>query len=106
MRGVQLEDVPDERSALAIPAAGGRAGAMHGVEDASLYRLQPITHVRQRPADDNGHRVLHVGGLHLLLEASRNDGSDVVLVSHCSVESLLVPLQDHDGVVPAEAETI
>src|SRR5437773_2650291 len=68
VRVIELENVADEGSALAVPAAGSRAGPVHRVEDAALNGLQPITHVGQSPADDDGHGVLHVGGLHLLLE--------------------------------------
>src|SRR5207253_4612671 len=82
--------------------AARRAGSMHGVEDAALHRLEPVTHVGQSPADDDGHRVLHVGGLHLLLEvASQNSAARVV----CQW-LLLVSSQDYDRVVPAESETV
>ena len=75
VRVVQLHHISDERRRLLGSAAARRARTVHGVEDSPLHRLEPVTHVGQRPADDDGHRVLHVGGLHLLLEAATDDGA-------------------------------
>ncbi len=35
--------------------------------------LQSIAHVGQRPADDDGHRIIEIRRAHLLLEAARLD---------------------------------
>ena len=40
----------------------------HGVEDPSMYRLQPVAHIWKRTANDYTHRVIEVGLTHLLLE--------------------------------------
>ena len=33
-----------------------------------MYRLEAVTHVGERAADDHRHRVVEVGGLHLVFE--------------------------------------
>ena len=44
---------------------------MHRVEDAAVHGLEPVAHVGQRAADDDGHRVVEVRRLHLVLERAR-----------------------------------
>ncbi len=40
----------------------------HGVENASMHRLQAVSRIRQSPADNNAHRVIDERYTHLLLD--------------------------------------
>jgi hypothetical protein len=57
----------------------------HGVQDASVNRLQAIADIGQGTADDDAHRIVQVGLLHLLFEAYRQDLLSNVrhTISHC-----------------------
>ena len=46
----------------------GEAHLVHGVEDAAVDGLQPVSHVGQGAADNDAHGVLNVGRLHLMLQ--------------------------------------
>ncbi len=46
----------------------GEAALVHGVENAAVHRLQAVPHVGQGPAHDDGHGVLNVRVLHLVLQ--------------------------------------
>jgi len=37
-----------------------------------MNRLQPVSDVRERPADDDAHGVVHVGLLHLVFDIDRD----------------------------------
>src|SRR3989442_10617778 len=58
---------------FAVRAVGPQPRFEHPKQDAALYGFQPVADVRQRPADDDGHGVIEVGGLHLLLNRLGND---------------------------------
>ena len=58
---------------FAVRAVGPQPRFQHPKQDAALYGFQPVADVRQRPADDDGHGVIEVGGLHLLLNRLGND---------------------------------
>ncbi len=73
VRVVVTHDVTDDAGALDVAAVGPEAGVEHGVEDLAVHRLEAVPHVRQRPADDDAHRVVEVRALHLDLEADRLD---------------------------------
>ena len=38
---------------------------VYGIEDAPVYGLEPVAHIRQRTADDHAHGVIEVRALHL-----------------------------------------
>ena len=57
--------------ALLVRRVGPRAHLLHGVEDASMHRLEAVTHVGQGPRDDDAHGVGQVGGPHFLFDADR-----------------------------------
>ena len=38
-----------------------------------MDRLQAVANIRQRAADDDAHRIVEVGGLHLLDDGDRDD---------------------------------
>ena len=79
VRVVELHDLADEGGALLVAGCRRRTLAEHRIKDSALDRLQAVAHVRESARDDDRHRVLHVGGLHLLQELLGQDGSDVVL---------------------------
>ena len=51
------------------------AGFVHRIKDAPVHRLQPVAHVRNRPADDDRHRIVEIAAPHLLLD---RDGRAVI----------------------------
>ncbi len=61
---VLTHDVTDDARALAEAPVGTVATVVHRVEHAAVHRLQTITYVGQRAADDDGHGVVDVGALH------------------------------------------
>ena len=73
--GVKLtHDVADDAAAFAQGPAGDIAGLMAGVENAAMDRLEAVADVGQRPRDDHRHRIVEIGGLHLVDD---RDGRDV-----------------------------
>ncbi len=68
---VFAHDVAGDASGFAVGLIRGVAGFLHGEEDAAMHRLQPVARIGQRAADDDGHGVGEIGGLHLLLEHHR-----------------------------------
>ena len=77
VRVVVLEHLADDRGALLIAGAGGHPLLLHRVQDPAVNRLQAVANIRQRAADDDAHRVVHVARAHLVLELQRQDGTDV-----------------------------
>ena len=71
VRVVLAHDLADDARALVVPAVGPVAAVVHGVHDAPVHRLEPVTHVWQRAADDDRHRVVDVAALHLGVEIDR-----------------------------------
>ncbi len=66
-----LEDLTDDARALLERAIGLQAHLVHRVEYAPVDRLEAVTHVGQRAADDNAHRIVQVGAGHLVNDAYR-----------------------------------
>jgi len=52
------------------------AHIFHGVEDAAVYRLEPVPHVRQGAGDDDAHGVIEVRAFHFVFDFNRLDVSD------------------------------
>ena len=65
---VLLEDLADDSRALRKRTRGQQPLPEHRVQDPALHRFQAVADVRQRPADDHRHRVVHVGLRHLGLD--------------------------------------
>ena len=55
---------------LFVLGCGFQAQLTHGVDNASLYRLQPITYMGQCPVQYHVHGVVQVGLLCILAERS------------------------------------
>ena len=89
MRVVVTHDVADDAGTLHVAAVGTVAAVVHREQDLAVYRLEPVAHVRQRPADDDAHRVVEVRPLHLDLEADRLDpAADVAALDRRRVDRL------------------
>ena len=73
MRVVLTHHLADDEGALAVRAVRLQAEVVHRVEDAAVDRLEAVADVGQRAADDHAHRVVEVGGAHLLLELALLD---------------------------------
>ena len=80
------EDLADDTSALLVGTVVRHPHLVHRIEDAAMYRLQPITHVRQSAGNDDSHRIGNVGTPHLIFDAYRADITDYHYVS-CSYSS-------------------
>jgi len=73
VRVVRTHDVADDAGALVEALLGAVAAVVHRVQDAAVDGLEAVPDVRQRTRDDDGHRVVEVGALHLRFEP---DGLD------------------------------
>ena len=73
VRVVVAHHVAHDAPALDEVAVGSEPGVVHAVEDLAVHRLQPVTHVGQRPSHDHRHRIVDVAALHLRLDVHRFD---------------------------------
>jgi len=55
----------------------GDALLVHGVEDAAMHGFQAVSHIRQGPGDDDAHRVIDVGLLHLVFDGPGHDAAQI-----------------------------
>ena len=76
---VVAHHVADDLGALDVWALGAQAPVVHAVEDPPVDGLQPVAGVGQGPGHDDGHRVVHEGPRHLLLDLDRFDRSQALL---------------------------
>ena len=67
MRMVFTHHLTNCAGRFAVRFIVGKTAFMHGIQDATMNRLKTISHIRQRTADNNRHRIREVGGAHLLL---------------------------------------
>ena len=68
VRMVSAQHIADARRRFFERFVARQAVLVHGVEDAAVDGLQTVAHVRQRASHDDGHRVVDVGGLHLMYQ--------------------------------------
>src|SRR5438034_702720 len=73
MRVVLLHDLPDRPRGLPVRPIRPEAPLEHRPEHPAVHGLQTVTHLGERSADDDRHRVVEVGALDLLLELDRFD---------------------------------
>ena len=71
MRVVVRHHVTDNTHALVEASIGSVATVEHGVDDATVDGLQPISDVWQCTPNDYGHCIVQVGPLHLVLKIDR-----------------------------------
>ena len=68
MRVIFTDDITDDACRFFIGLVPIVIQHRHGIQDASMYGLETISDIRQRPAHDYAHRIVEVGLAHLLLE--------------------------------------
>ena len=68
VRVVLTHHVTDDARALREAAVGAVATVVHRVEHPAVHRLEAVAYVGQRTADDDRHRVVDVGLLHLVAQ--------------------------------------
>ena len=78
VRVVLAHHLADDRGALAVGARGAEPHLAHRVQDPAMDGLEAVAHVRERPRDDDAHRVVEVRDAHLVLDADGSDVSQVV----------------------------
>ena len=65
MRMVFTDDVTDHAGRLLVGLVEVIAQLAHGVQNTPMDGFQTVSNIRQRAADDNAHRVVKIGLLHL-----------------------------------------
>ena len=73
VRVIFAHRIADDAGRFLVGFVGGEAVFVHRIEDAPMHRLQPVAHVRQRPADDHAHGVIEIGALHFVGDGNRAD---------------------------------
>ena len=68
MRMVLTNDVAHDARRFLVGPRMEVAQLLHGVQDAAVDRLEPVAGIGERAADDDAHRVVDVGGRHLVLD--------------------------------------
>jgi hypothetical protein len=63
---VLADHVADDAGGFLVSLVPVVGQLVHGEEDAPVYRLESVAHVRQRPPLDHAHGVIEVGMPHLL----------------------------------------
>jgi len=73
VRVVQTHDLADDTRALVPAAVGTVATVVHRVDHSAVHRFETVAHIGQRAPDDDAHRVLEIGVLHLGLQVDLLD---------------------------------
>ena len=71
VRVVFPHHVADDARAFDVRAVEDDVGFVHGEQHAPVHRLQSIAGVRQRPSDDDAHRIVEIRMPHLGFQAYR-----------------------------------
>ena len=83
VRVVLTHHVTDDAGGLDVGAVGRVPLLAHREQDAPVHRLQPVTDVRQRAADDHAHGVIQVRTLQLVFDRDRGDAARPMLRGRC-----------------------
>ncbi len=73
MRVVLAQHVAYHRRRLLVRPPGHQSQLVHRIQDSPVDRLEPVPHIRQRPGDDDAHRVVDERLLHLLFDQAGQD---------------------------------
>ena len=73
VRVVLAQHVAHHRRRLLVRPPRHQPQLVHRVQDPAVHRLQPVSHVRQGPGDDDAHRVVDERLLHLLFDEAGQD---------------------------------
>ncbi len=77
MRVVLAEHLADDAGGLAVGAVDADAHIVHGVQDATLDRLEAIACIRQGARHDHAHGVVEVGLLHFMVNIYFTDEAKI-----------------------------
>ena len=66
VRMVFAHHVADHAGRFHVFLVGRVALLVHRIEDAAMYGLEPVAHIRQRPRHDHAHRVIEIRTLHFV----------------------------------------
>ena len=77
-------DLTDDLGAFPVGTVGRKPHRPHAEEHPAMSRLESIAYVRQRPADDHTHGVIHVRPAHFVFDVDGN----VRLVEVCHAREL------------------
>ena len=85
---ILTDDVTDHARRFLVGAAVRVGQVVHRKEDAAMDRLEAITCIRQGPANNNAHRVINIGGTHLLADIDVFDplGNYYCFVIHLDIQ--------------------
>ena len=77
-RGISMgmvftNDITHDPRGFHIRAIVGVIQNIHGKQHAAVNGFQPITNIRQRPANDDAHCIVQIGLLELVLNVYRTD---------------------------------
>ena len=75
VRVVLPHDIARDPRALHVWPVRLMTRVVHRPEDSAMDRLEAVTHIGERPPDDDAHRVVEVARAHLLLELARLDAA-------------------------------
>jgi hypothetical protein len=70
---VLAHHLADDLRALDVFARGPEPELVHHIQDTPVNWFQSVADMRKRTTDDHRHRVVEIGGAHLLLEPARLD---------------------------------
>ena len=73
VRMIPAQHVADAGRRFFERLVGRQPVLIHGVENAPVHGLQTVAHIRQRTADNDGHRVVDIRALHLMHELRLHD---------------------------------
>ncbi len=71
MRMVFTDNITDHTGRFFVGFIIVIAHVVHGVQAAAVNRFEPVAHVRQSPADDDRHGIIHVRAFHLIFDVDR-----------------------------------
>ena len=71
VRMVLTHHFSDDPGAFTRRAIGLQPHLLHGVENAAMHRLQSVANIRQRAANDDGHRVVEIRPPHFFFNIDR-----------------------------------
>ena len=64
---VLTDHIPYDTGGFLIRTAVREVEFIHGKEDTSMHRLEPITCIRKRTTDNNTHRIVKITSLDTIL---------------------------------------
>src|SRR5690606_5797471 len=73
MRVVFTDHVTDHTGRCQIGLVPVTLQLTHGERSATVYRLEAVTHIRQRAAHDNAHGIVEIGLFEFVFDVDRED---------------------------------